>query len=126
MKMGLVGFAGTGKSTVFEWLTGEKPDASFLDIGYRDLSFTLSGSGHASLSGAATKTTVKVSGSGDVDASGLRSLTSDAQVSGSGKVRVWATQSLNARVSGSGEVRYRGEPRLEKKVSGSGTVTPIG
>src|SRR5580704_2942914 len=26
MKMGLVGYAGTGKSTVFEWLTGEKPD----------------------------------------------------------------------------------------------------
>jgi hypothetical protein len=101
-------------------------DASFLDIGYRDLSLTLSGSGHASLSGAATKTTVRVSGSGDVDASGLRSLTGEAQVSGSGKVRVWATQSLNARVSGSGEVRYRGEPRLEKKVSGSGKVKPIG
>ena len=26
MKMGLVGYAGSGKSTVFEWLTGETPD----------------------------------------------------------------------------------------------------
>ena len=26
MKMGLVGYAGSGKSTVFEWLTGVKPD----------------------------------------------------------------------------------------------------
>lgn len=26
MKVGLVGYAGSGKSTVFEWLTGEKPD----------------------------------------------------------------------------------------------------
>src|SRR5262245_8679581 len=33
MKMGLVGFAGTGKSTVFEWLTGEKPDASKVQQG---------------------------------------------------------------------------------------------
>jgi len=28
MKVGLVGYAGSGKSTVFEWLTGEKPDPS--------------------------------------------------------------------------------------------------
>src|ERR1700687_6020777 len=26
MKVGLVGFAGSGKSTVFQWLTGVKPD----------------------------------------------------------------------------------------------------
>src|SRR5579884_886693 len=26
MKVGLVGFAGSGKSTVFQWLTGAKPD----------------------------------------------------------------------------------------------------
>lgn len=33
MKMGLVGFAGSGKSTVFEWLTGEKPDAAKVQQG---------------------------------------------------------------------------------------------
>src|SRR5262245_27877146 len=33
MKMGLVGFAGTGKSTIFEWLTGEKPDPSKVQQG---------------------------------------------------------------------------------------------
>ncbi len=33
MKMGLVGYAGTGKSTVFEWLTGEKPDPSKVQQG---------------------------------------------------------------------------------------------
>jgi ribosome-binding ATPase YchF (GTP1/OBG family) len=31
--MGLVGFAGSGKSTVFEWLTGEKPDAAKVQQG---------------------------------------------------------------------------------------------
>jgi ribosome-binding ATPase YchF (GTP1/OBG family) len=31
--MGLVGYAGTGKSTVFEWLTGEKPDPSKVQQG---------------------------------------------------------------------------------------------
>jgi ribosome-binding ATPase len=33
MKMGLVGFAGSGKSTIFEWLTGEKPDPSKVQQG---------------------------------------------------------------------------------------------
>jgi ribosome-binding ATPase YchF (GTP1/OBG family) len=33
MKMGLVGYAGTGKSTVFEWLAGEKPDPSKVQQG---------------------------------------------------------------------------------------------
>ncbi len=31
--MGLVGYSGTGKSTVFEWLTGEKPDPSKVQQG---------------------------------------------------------------------------------------------
>lgn len=33
MKMGLVGYSGTGKSTVFEWLTGEKPDPAKVQQG---------------------------------------------------------------------------------------------
>ncbi len=33
MKVGLVGFAGSGKSTVFEWLTGVKPDPAAMQRG---------------------------------------------------------------------------------------------
>src|SRR5262245_34420314 len=33
MKVGLVGFSGSGKSTVFEWLTGAKPDFSKAQTG---------------------------------------------------------------------------------------------
>jgi ribosome-binding ATPase YchF (GTP1/OBG family) len=33
MKMGLVGYSGSGKSTVFEWLTGEKPDPAKVQQG---------------------------------------------------------------------------------------------
>jgi ribosome-binding ATPase len=33
MKVGLVGFAGSGKSTVFQWLTGGKPDPSKMQTG---------------------------------------------------------------------------------------------
>lgn len=33
MKVGLVGYAGSGKSTVFEWLTGAKPDPAAMQRG---------------------------------------------------------------------------------------------
>ena len=33
MKVGIVGFAGSGKSTVFQWLTGVKPDPSKSQLG---------------------------------------------------------------------------------------------
>jgi len=33
MKVGLVGFSGSGKSTVFQWLTGEAPDAAKVQQG---------------------------------------------------------------------------------------------
>jgi ribosome-binding ATPase YchF (GTP1/OBG family) len=33
MKVGLVGYSGTGKSTVFQWLTGAKPDAAKAQMG---------------------------------------------------------------------------------------------
>src|SRR5579872_6078753 len=33
MKVGVVGFAGSGKSTVFQWLTGAKPDPAKAQLG---------------------------------------------------------------------------------------------
>src|ERR1700722_15610134 len=33
MKVGIAGFAGSGKSTVFQWLTGAKPDAAKAQMG---------------------------------------------------------------------------------------------
>src|SRR5438094_6232033 len=33
MKVGIVGFAGSGKSTVFQWLTGAKPDHAKAQLG---------------------------------------------------------------------------------------------
>jgi hypothetical protein len=121
---GTVRMAKFGGESLAVRLSGSA-DAAFHDLGYRELSLNLSGSGKIVLDGAATKVSVKVSGSGDVDASGLRSLISEVQVSGSGKIKVWATGNLNARVSGSGDIRYRGEPKIEKRVSGSGSVRPL-
>ena len=32
MKIGLVGYQGSGKSTLFEWLTGVKPDPALAHV----------------------------------------------------------------------------------------------
>ncbi len=32
MKIGLIGYQGSGKSTLFEWLTGVKPDAALAHV----------------------------------------------------------------------------------------------
>src|SRR5208282_692752 len=33
MKVGIAGFSGSGKSTVFQWLTGAKPDPAKIQLG---------------------------------------------------------------------------------------------
>ena len=33
MKVGLVGYSGSGKSTIFQWLTGVEPDPSKIQQG---------------------------------------------------------------------------------------------
>jgi hypothetical protein len=95
------------------------------ELDYEALSVNLSGAAKATMSGVANEMTVRVSGSGDIDAKELRTATSEVRVSGSADIRLWATERLNARVSGSGDVRYRGDPKIEKRISGSGSVKPI-
>lgn len=95
------------------------------DVKYRTVGLNISGSAATKMSGTAEKITIRVSGSGDVDARELKSETSEVRVSGSGTIQVWATKTLKARVSGSGDIQYRGNPQVEKRVSGSGRVKAI-
>ncbi len=88
------------------------------------LSIAVSGSGNVSLAGSVDEQTIVVSGSGEVSNYSLSSRQTTATVSGSGEVRVTATEVLNATVSGSGDIRYRGNPAaVNQSVSGSGRVS---
>ncbi|MGB3849230.1 MAG: head GIN domain-containing protein [Tunicatimonas sp.] len=87
------------------------------------LSVTVSGSGNVSLAGTVNEQTAIVSGSGEVSNYNLSSSQTTATVSGSGAVRVTATEALNATVSGSGTIQYRGNPTVNSTVTGSGQVT---
>lgn len=91
----------------------------------KQLTADIAGSGSAILSGKADDVRLRVSGSGDHDASRLTSKTAKVEISGSGRATVNAADRVEAHVSGSGSVRYLGSPTVEKHVSGSGSVAKV-
>jgi hypothetical protein len=85
--------------------------------------YRVDGSGDAKASGKVGTIVAKVSGSGDLNFSDVEAREATVEISGSGDVDVWATESLAVSVAGSGDVTYKGEPaKLTKSVAGSGSV----
>ena len=83
----------------------------------------ISGSGSIRLSGSANTVEAKISGSGNADCSRLICEHATAQISGSGDIKLYANQSINANISGSGNITYQGAAiEIKKHVSGSGKL----
>jgi putative autotransporter adhesin-like protein len=93
------------------------------DVAADDLTVTLSGSGSIDANGTADRLSVTLNGSGDAQLGSLLTREAQAVVSGSGRIVLNATESLDASVPGSGEIVYSGEPRVTSSVTGSGVVT---
>jgi hypothetical protein len=84
----------------------------------------LPGSGVVRASGTATRLDVTLAGSGDAQLARLVAREVSATVSGSGRILVTATESLDAAVPGSGAIVYGGDPaHVTTNVTGSGAVT---
>jgi hypothetical protein len=84
---------------------------------------SVEGSGDAKASGKVGTVVAKVAGSGDLNLSNVEARDATVEVSGSGDVEVWSTESLTVSIAGSGDVGYKGDPpRIAKSVAGSGSV----
>lgn len=84
----------------------------------------LPGSGVLRATGTATRLDVVLGGSGDAQLEWLAARDAHAVVSGSGRIVLNATHSLDASVPGSGAVVYSGDPvHVTTSVTGAGTVT---
>ena len=84
---------------------------------------TLSGSGLVRASGRVRLLDVTLSGSGNAELGQLTTTDARAELSGSGRIVVRPTGTLEASVPGSGTITYLGEPlRVEQSVTGSGAV----
>lgn len=62
------------------------------------------------LAGLAKDVSLENNGSGDIDAGDLRAVSAKAVVNGSGKVEVFATDTLDAVAMGRGKIEYKGVP----------------
>jgi hypothetical protein len=84
---------------------------------------TLAGSGLLRASGTTAHLDVALPGSGDVELDQLIARNARAVVSGSGRIVVTATRSLNASVTGDGVIQYKGNPaQLATNVTGAGAI----
>ena len=87
------------------------------------LNIGISGSGKLQLNGKSGTVNINISGSAKIDAMSLISENSDIKISGSGNIKVYATNSVNVQISGSGTVKYKGEPKsVNQQISGSGRI----
>jgi hypothetical protein len=85
----------------------------------------INGSGNIFLAGKTKELKAFIRGSGKINAAGLESSQAEANIAGSGDIRVNATDILNAKITGSGSIFYTGEAMLKSKVTGSGEVQKI-
>ena len=85
-------------------------------------SIDISGSCQGAVSGWVDQVSVDIAGSGDLDLFELQAKRAKVEISGSGKVKVHATETLDVDVAGSGDVTYRGEPRVSIDQAGSARV----
>ena len=83
---------------------------------------TLNGSGRILLSGDATDADFTLNSSGRINALDLITVKAATTNTGSGKIYVYATESLEATITGSGNIIYRGNPDISYKITGSGEV----
>ncbi|MCK5821107.1 MAG: DUF2807 domain-containing protein [Bacteroidales bacterium] len=87
-----------------------------------DVEIRISGSGNIHLSGEAQRVDFSIAGSGDIFAFDLKANNGTAKISGSGSIRTYITDDLEARITGSGDIIYRGKPRINTRISGSGNI----
>jgi len=95
------------------------------NVSAQALALTLPGSGVLRATGTVDRLDVTLPGSGDAQLQDLVARDVHAVVSGSGRILVHPTQSLDASVPGSGAVMYVGNPaQVTSSVTGSGAVVP--
>jgi hypothetical protein len=111
-------------------LKGDKVNFSFsgstivdMDLNSNALNVRISGSSKVNLKGNIPQTNYGISGSGNIDAFSLHSDNVKVQVSGSGKLDVFADKKLDISVSGMGNIRYKGNASLSQSSSGMSKVS---
>ena len=87
------------------------------------LDISLAGSGAVAANGTVEQVAIRLTGSGDVDVASIRAASVRGLIAGSGSIRAFARESVDARITGSGEFIVSGNPpQRASSVSGSGEI----
>lgn len=98
-------------------------NAEIMRLKQDSIKVRVSGVGKVELWGEVTNADLKVSGTGDIDTTGLLTQNLRAAVSGVGNVKASASKSASAKVSGMGNITVHGNPtERESKCSGMGNI----
>ncbi|HZQ00046.1 MAG TPA: DUF2807 domain-containing protein [Reyranella sp.] len=93
-------------------------------LAQRDLELRVSGSGDVDASGSIDHATVSVAGSGNARLGNVTMKVLTAHISGSGGIEAAPTELADIRISGAGVLRLRSHPAtLRSHISGSGRIT---
>jgi len=97
-----------------------------LTLDVKELTWTSSSSKDVVVTGKVKKCTLKDSGEGNVDASGLKTDDMTVDDSSDGDLKIFAHPDLHAKVGGSGNLTYFGNPRTKIfKVEGSASEKQV-
>jgi hypothetical protein len=101
-------------------------DVNIAALTATSLSVDISGTATVVVAGTAVSQSLDFSGTVEYAAGELQSKTTVVDVSGTGDVIVWVTDSLSVDISGTGSVRYYGSPQTDIQTSGSASVQRVG
>jgi hypothetical protein len=94
-----------------------------LNVDAKKVDVSIAGVGKVVLKGMSQDADYSISGSGKIDASEMKTIRSEVNISGIGKCLVDAEDELKVNISGNGTVLYKKEPRkLTENITGSGKV----
>ncbi len=93
-----------------------------MNVECNSIAVKVSGSGDVEMKGRANAANIRVSGSGTYDGYEMKTQNCEANVTGSGDISTYVSETLIASVTGSGDIDYKGSPRVKAKVTGSGDI----
>ncbi|MGA2297743.1 MAG: DUF2807 domain-containing protein [FCB group bacterium] len=105
--------------------TGSGSISSVGNINGADISVNMSGSGNITFTGKAHSCYSQLDGTGNILLDNLETVASTAILNGSGNIKIWVDETLEAVINGSGNIYYKGNPspsNIHITINGSGNV----
>ncbi|MHA1221345.1 MAG: GIN domain-containing protein, partial [Candidatus Heimdallarchaeota archaeon] len=94
-------------------------DVRFLDV-------KLSNLGKIEMAGVVEEQKVTIKGSGNYQASNLKSDKAKVTINGLGKAVVWVNEEFEASIKGVGNISYYGNPRIKSTIASMASFTSLG